>query len=71
MVPGCHPCSDGHELTSSGHSSTKRALTSPLALQAAMPGGSELEKGVHSQRFLRCYQTCAEIKDAASVLLFP
>lgn len=81
MVPGCHRCRDGilhgccllslgHELTSSGHSSTKRALTSPLALQAAMQGESELEKGVHSQRFLWWYQTWTEIKDTASMLWF-
>lgn len=69
----CHLHSLGHELTSAGPSDTKRALTPPLALQTAVPGESELERGVQSQGFLGCYQTfyCAEIKDTASMPFSP
>lgn len=66
MVPECHPCREGtlqgcylhslgRELTSTGHSGTKRVLAPPLALQTAVPGGSELERGVQSQGFFGWY----------------
>lgn len=84
MVPGCHPCRDGtlhgchllplgHELKSTAHSGTERALTPPVALQTAVSGESELEIGGQSRGFLVHYQIicCAEIKDTASTFFSP
>lgn len=55
MVFECHPCLQRgccawfrHELTSTGHSGTKRTLTPTVALQTAVPGESELERGAQS-----------------------